>query len=77
MVNSDVAFAFSFAVRLRKSNLSGMSIEQAEAAIRELTPEERRRLLLWLDEHRHELFGASDDRGGSAESRTPAPTPGE
>ena len=38
-----------------------MSIEQVEAAIREMPPEERRRLLLWLDEHRYELFADSDD----------------
>lgn len=33
-----------------------MSIEQVESAILQLTPEDRKRLLLWLDEHRHELF---------------------
>ena len=38
-----------------------MSIEQVESAIRELPAEERRRLLLWLDEHRYELFGESDE----------------
>ncbi len=38
-----------------------MSIEQVEAAIRQMPPEERRRLLLWLDEHRYELFADSDD----------------
>jgi hypothetical protein len=38
-----------------------MSIEQVESAIREMPPEERRRLLLWLDEHRYELFAGSDD----------------
>ena len=38
-----------------------MSIEQVQSAIRELSPEERRRLLLWLDEHRYELFAGSDE----------------
>jgi hypothetical protein len=38
-----------------------MSIEQVESAIREMPPEERRRLLLWLDEHRYELFAGSDE----------------
>ena len=38
-----------------------MSIEQVESAIRELPAEERRRLLLWLDEHRYELFAGSDE----------------
>ena len=38
-----------------------MSIEQVESAIRELAPEQRRRLLLWLDEHRHELFCDGDE----------------
>ena len=34
-----------------------MSIEQVEDAILALAPEERRQLLEWFDEHRHELFG--------------------
>lgn len=34
-----------------------MSIEQVEHAILALAPEERRELLKWFDEHRHELFG--------------------
>jgi hypothetical protein len=38
-----------------------MSIEQVESAIREMPPEDRRRLLLWLDEHRYELFAGSDE----------------
>lgn len=38
-----------------------MSIEQVESAIREMPPEERRRLLLWLDEHRYELFAENDE----------------
>ena len=38
-----------------------MSIEQVETAIRGMPPEERRRLLLWLDEHRYELFAGADD----------------
>ena len=33
-----------------------MSVEQLESAILGLPPEERRRLVAWLDEHRHELF---------------------
>ena len=38
-----------------------MSIEQVESAIREMSAEDRRRLLLWLDEHRYELFAGSDE----------------
>ncbi len=38
-----------------------MNIEQVESAIREMPPEERRRLLLWLDEHRYELFTESGE----------------
>ena len=38
-----------------------MSIEQGESAIRQMSPEERRWLLLWLDEHRYELFAGSDE----------------
>jgi hypothetical protein len=38
-----------------------MSIEQVETAIRGMPVEERRRLLLWLDEHRYELFAAGED----------------
>ena len=34
-----------------------MSIEQLEAAIRSLPAPERRRLVTWLDDHRHELIG--------------------
>lgn len=37
-----------------------MSIEQVESAIREMPLEERQRLLLWLDEHRYELFVEND-----------------
>jgi hypothetical protein len=37
-----------------------MSIEQVESAIREMPLEDRRKLLLWLDEHRYELFAGSD-----------------
>ena len=37
-----------------------MSIEQVESTILELASDERQRLLLWLDEHRHELFGNGD-----------------
>jgi hypothetical protein len=39
-----------------------MSIEQVESAILALRPEERRRLVLWLDEHRHDLFGADEEK---------------
>jgi hypothetical protein len=35
-----------------------MSIEQVESAILQLTPDDRKRLLLWLDENRHELFSS-------------------
>jgi hypothetical protein len=38
-----------------------MSIDQVESAILELAPGDRRRLLLWLDVHRHELFCESDE----------------
>jgi len=37
-----------------------MSIEQVETAIREMGAEERRMLLLWLDENRHELFAENN-----------------
>lgn len=37
-----------------------MSLDQVEAAIREMPAEERGRLLLWLDEHRYELFAGED-----------------
>jgi len=40
-----------------------LSIEQVESAIRELTLEDRQRLLLWLEEHRHELLaGVEEER---------------
>ena len=42
-------------------SFASMSIEQVESAIREMPPEDRRRLLLWLDEHRYELFAGSDE----------------
>ena len=38
-----------------------MSLEQVESAIREMGAEERRRLLLWLDENRYELFVESGE----------------
>ena len=38
-----------------------MSIEQVESAIRGMPPDERRRLLFWLDENRYELFTGSDE----------------
>ena len=37
-----------------------MSIEQVEDAILALAPAERRQLLEWFDEHRHELFGPTE-----------------
>jgi hypothetical protein len=43
-----------------------MSVEQVETAIRQLPPEDRRRLLIWLNDHRHELFM---DEQVSAEQR--------
>jgi len=33
-----------------------MSIEQVESAIQALPPEERRRLVRWFDDHRHEFL---------------------
>ena len=36
-----------------------MSVDQLEPAILGLSPEERRRLVAWLDEHRHELFSGA------------------
>lgn len=33
-----------------------MSVEQIEASIRALPPEEREQLANWFDEHRHELI---------------------
>jgi hypothetical protein len=39
-----------------KKYFDHMSVEQVESTILELAPAERRQLLLWLDEHRHELF---------------------
>ena len=41
-----------------------MSIEQVESAILDLSPEQRRRLLVWFDEHREALF---DENTASAE----------
>lgn len=38
-----------------------MSVEQIEASIRALPPEERVRLAGWFDEHRHELAGTAAD----------------
>ena len=41
-----------------------MSVEQLESAILALPPDERQRLALWFEEHRHELLGdteADDD----------------
>ncbi|MEO7300838.1 MAG: hypothetical protein ABI042_19910 [Verrucomicrobiota bacterium] len=46
-----------------------MSIEQVEFAILELPPEERRRLLSWLDENRRELFGAMGEALGEPQKK--------
>jgi hypothetical protein len=35
---------------------SGMSVEQLEAAIEALTPDERRKLAHWFDDQRHKLI---------------------
>ena len=43
-----------------------MSIEQVESAILALSLEERRRLLVWFEEHQEDLFGA----GAEAEDLT-------
>ena len=45
-------------------NLFHMSLQQLESAILALPPQERQRLALWFEEHRHELLGdteADDD----------------
>ena len=44
-----------------------MSIEQVESAILQLAREDRKRLLIWLDEHRHELFSGVTNRGDVTE----------
>jgi hypothetical protein len=38
-----------------------MSVEQIEASIRALPPEEREQFVEWFDEHRHEFAGEADD----------------
>jgi len=38
-----------------------MSVEQIEATIRALAPQERRQLVGWLDDHRHELVDEAGD----------------
>ena len=38
-----------------------MSLEQLESVIRELPLEERRRIVAWVEEHRHELAGEPAD----------------
>jgi hypothetical protein len=38
-----------------------MSVEQIEASIRALPPEEREQLANWFDEHRGELIGETGD----------------
>ena len=38
-----------------------MSLQQLEAAIRALPPEDRWRLAEWFEDHRAELLGESDD----------------
>src|SRR5205809_152144 len=50
---------FLFANRNRNSKIRIVSVEQLESAILELSPEERRRLVAWLDDHRNELFSAA------------------
>ena len=52
---------FRSQIGLEEVWFSSMSIEQVESAIREMPPEERRRLLLWLDAHRYELFAGSEE----------------
>ena len=51
---------FLFANRNRNSKIRIVSVEQLESAILELSPEERRRLVAWLDDHRNELFTAAE-----------------
>jgi hypothetical protein len=43
-------------------NLVGVSLEQLESAILELTPEERQRLAVWFEENRRELLGDDSDQ---------------
>ena len=50
---------FLFAKRNGKAKTGSMSVEQLESAILELSPEERRRLVAWLDDHRNELFSGA------------------
>ena len=38
-----------------------MSVDQLETALQALPPEERRKFIHWLDEHRDELIDAADD----------------
>jgi len=38
-----------------------MSVKQLESAIQSLPPEERRQLVEWLDDHRHELVDGAND----------------
>jgi recombinational DNA repair ATPase RecF len=38
-----------------------MSVDQLESALQALPPEERRKFIHWLDEHRDELIDAADD----------------
>ena len=41
--------------------LGHVSLEQLESAILRLTPEERQRLAVWLEENRRELLGDESD----------------
>ena len=38
-----------------------MSVEQLEQSVLELSAEERRQFLYWMDDHRHELLPAEPD----------------
>jgi hypothetical protein len=53
----DARATFLFAIRDGQSKFQAMSVEQIEAGIRALPPEERAQLVGWFDEHRHELAG--------------------
>jgi hypothetical protein len=52
---------FLFAIRAGQSKFQSMSVEQIEAGIRALPPEERAQLVEWFDEHRHELAGEAGE----------------
>ena len=38
-----------------------MSVEQIEATIESMSASERRKFVLWFDQHRHELIGEAED----------------